>query len=85
MSKTRSELQIQLDELARETPLMVREHPEHGDFWSNFAGASDFIVDAAGAEDYDWVLLQIDEILKVNGRMPDEMAPSDDLPPAEEG
>lgn len=80
MAKTRTELQTQLDELAEQTPAMVREHPDDGDFWSNFAGASDFIVDDASAEDYEWVLAQIDGILRANGRMPDEMAPSDDLP-----
>lgn len=80
MSKSRAELQIQLDRLAEQTPALVRENPEDGDFWSSFAGASDFIVDEAGADDYEWVLRQIDQILNANGRMPDEMAPSDDLP-----
>ncbi len=80
MAKTRTDLQTQLDELAKQTPAMVREHTDDGDFWSNFAGASDFIVDDASADDYEWVLAQIDSILKANGRMPSEMAPSDDLP-----
>jgi hypothetical protein len=82
MTKTRAELQTQLDELAKQTPSFVRDHPDDGDFWSTFAGASDFIVDDAGADDYDWVLRQIDKILETNGRMPKELAPSDDLPPA---
>jgi len=82
MTKTRAELQTQLDELAKQTPAFVRDHPDDGDFWSTFAGASDFIVDDANADDYDWVLRQIDEILEANGRMPTELAPSDDLPPA---
>jgi hypothetical protein len=80
MAKTRTELQTQLDELAKQTPAMVREHKDDGDFWSNFAGASDFIVDDASADDYEWVLGQIDDILEANGRMPSEMVPSDDLP-----
>lgn len=80
MSTARAQLQTQLDQLARQTPSIAREHPDDADFWSEFAGASDFIVDSAGADDYDWVLLQIDAILKSNGRFPDEMAPSDDLP-----
>ncbi len=79
---TRAALQAQLDELARQTPTIVQEHPEEGDFWAAFAGASDVITDAAGPEDYDWVLRQIDGILEANGRMPQELAPSDDLPPA---
>lgn len=82
MPKTRADLQTQLQELARQVPLMVREHPEDGDFWAVFAGASDSIVDDAGAEDYDWVLRQIDDILTTNGRMPVELGPSDDLPPS---
>ena len=82
MTKTRAELQTQLDELAQQTPAFVRDHPDDGDFWSTFAGASDFIVDDAGADDYDWVLRQIDKILEANGRMPTELVPSDDLPPA---
>lgn len=81
MAKSRAELQTQLDELAKQAPEIVRENPDDGDFWSAFAGASDFIVDDAGADDYDWVLRKIDDILKANGRMPVELAPSDDLPP----
>jgi hypothetical protein len=82
MTKMRAEIQTQLDQLAKQTPGFVRDHPDDGDFWSTFAGASDFIVDDASADDYDWVLKQIDKILEANGRMPKELAPSDDLPPA---
>lgn len=81
MPSTRAELQTHLDELARQAPELVRENPEDGNFWAAFAGASDPIVDAAGADDYDWVLREIDEILKSNGRMPGELPPSDDSPP----
>jgi hypothetical protein len=81
MAKLRAELQILLNELAEQTRALVRDHPDDGDFWSAFAGASDFIVDDAGPNDYDWVSRQIDRILQVNGRTPTDLAPSDDLPP----
>lgn len=84
MAKSRAELQAQLDVLAKQTPALAKEHTDDADFFSAFAGASDFIVDEAGPDDYTWVLCEIDRILDANGKLREEMTPSDDRPPTTE-
>ncbi|KRE90873.1 hypothetical protein ASG87_01670 [Frateuria sp. Soil773] len=68
MAKTREELQALLDTLREQVPALVREHTDEGDFWSNFAGASDFILDDAGPDDFEWALEQINAMLAANGK-----------------
>ncbi|OJW42485.1 MAG: hypothetical protein BGO50_01760 [Rhodanobacter sp. 67-28] len=79
MAETRDELQALLKTLGDQMPVLVREHPDDGDFWANFAGASDFILDAAGPDDFDWVLEQINALLIANGKPTEDLAPTDDL------
>lgn len=81
MAKSRAELQTLLERLAQLTPRLAQENADDGDFWAAFAGASDFIADEAGPDDYAWVLCEIDRILAANGKLSEDMAPSDDLPP----
>ena len=82
MAKTRAKLHSLLDTLAEQTPALVMGHSENADFWSRFASASDFILDDAGSDQFEWVRLKVDRILQASGRLPSEPAPSDDLPPA---
>lgn len=78
MRKTREKLQGQLDTLSAHLPALVREHADDGDFWMSFAGASDFIVDDAGPDDYAWVMEQIDAMLMANGKAPAGHPSTDD-------
>jgi hypothetical protein len=80
---TREEIQSKLDALDRKMEAMKAENPNGEDFWPAFAGEADEITDGASADDYDWALKQIDGILVKHKRAPsDDVAPSDDLPPA---
>lgn len=60
---TRDDLQRQLDELDKSIPDLKRDNPDEADFWPEFAGMADLILDGASAEDYDWVNQQTDAIL----------------------
>jgi hypothetical protein len=82
MTKTREELVGLLATLKEQVPQLVQDHPDDGDFWANFACASDFILDEAGPEDFEYVLRHVDLVLEENGKLPRaDFAPSDDLPP----
>lgn len=67
MTLTRPELQIRLNALEARLPALVREYPEHADFWPAFAGMADDIVEAAGADDCDWVDDRLEEMLRRHG------------------
>lgn len=67
MTTDREQLQIQMNRLTVQMPRLQRECPDPADFWPAFAGIADSVVDAAGPEDFDWVVTQIDAILNRNG------------------
>jgi len=81
---TREQVQEKLDALDRKMEALKSENPSGEDFWPAFAGEADEITDGASADDYAWALEQIDAILVKHKRAPStDIAPSDDLPPAD--
>lgn len=67
MTLTRPELQTRLNALEAQLPALVREHPDPADFWPAYAGVADEIVDAAGADDCEWVDDRLEEMLRHHG------------------
>ncbi len=82
MAKTRVDLSDQLDELEKALPRLIECYPDDAEFWPAFAGMADVIEDAAGPDDYEWVLQRVDGLLARHGKLAtDDMPPSDNLPP----
>lgn len=67
MSLPREILQQHLNVLEARLPDMIRALPEPADFWPEFAGHADVIVDAAGESDCDWVHERLDDMLRHHG------------------
>lgn len=67
MSLPREALQQHLDALEARLPDMVRALPAAEDFWPEFAGHADVIVDAAGEADCEWVHERLDDMLRHHG------------------
>lgn len=61
-----------LDVLQASLPKMIADHPNDGDFWSEFAGCADAIEDAASATDCDHVRTRIDAMLSAHGLLSPE-------------
>jgi hypothetical protein len=72
MAKSRKELQTLLDTLDERVPSMIRANPCDVQFWNAFWRASDFIIEEAGAFDYDWLLIRLDCILERHGKVSSE-------------
>ncbi|WP_266180836.1 hypothetical protein [Dyella humicola] len=67
MAMTRDDLQVKLNCLYLQVRRLLRENPDPADFWPEFAGRADEILDQAGPSEYDWVAGQIDAMLEDNG------------------
>ncbi len=68
--KTRAELDAMLDALDAEIPAMLKQCPDDGDFWAEFAGHADAIEDAARGEDCAYVTQRLDVMIdNVKARM----------------
>lgn len=73
MKDARDQLQVALNRLLLQVGRIKREFPDPVEFWPEFAGRADAIVDAASPQDYDWVVTQLDRMLEGEGllaRMP---------------
>jgi hypothetical protein len=67
MVMPRETLRQHLNALEARLPEMVRTLPAPQDFWPEFAGQADVIVEAAGEDDCDWVHERMDEMLLEHG------------------
>jgi hypothetical protein len=67
MAKTLAELQQMLDALDAAMPGFLQQHSLEEDFWAAFSGVVDEIDGATGPDDFGWVLIQVDIILKRHG------------------
>lgn len=67
MTLSRHELESELAALDNAVAQLLIDHEDPADFWPAFAGMADTIVDAAGPDDADWALEQVDAIIKVRG------------------
>ncbi|WNL48369.1 hypothetical protein RKE25_22820 (plasmid) [Dyella sp. BiH032] len=76
---TRQNLAKQLDELDAAIDDMKKMHPDPSEFWPEFAGMADVILDQASAEDYDWVNARTDEILAKHHLAIPPQVPSEDV------
>lgn len=63
----RDDLQSMLDRLDREVAVGLRDNPDRDAFWPDFAARSNAVLEAAGAEHFDWVSAGISEILQRHG------------------
>ena len=63
----KEQLQNMLDRLDREVAAGLRDNPDRDAFWPDFAARSDAVLEAAGAEHFDWVSSGIAEILQRHG------------------
>ena len=76
---TREALQTRLDELDAALEDLKKAHPNPDEFWPEFAGMADVILDDASAEDYDWVNRRTDEILAKHHLAIPPQVPTDDV------
>jgi hypothetical protein len=67
MAKTLAELQQMLDALDAAMPGFLQQHALEEDFWAAFSGVVDEIDDVTAPDDFGWVLIQVDIILKRYG------------------
>jgi hypothetical protein len=67
MPKTLAELQQMLDALDAAMPGFLQQHSLEDDFWAAFSGVVDEIDDVTAPDDFGWVLIQVDIILKRYG------------------
>lgn len=63
----RNRQQLKLNRLLAKLPCLQQEFPDPADFWRAFAGLADLIVDAADADDIDWIACQINAMLEARG------------------
>lgn len=61
------DLQRMLDRLETEVAAGLRDNPDRDAFWPDFAAQSNSVLEAAGAEHFDWVSASISEILQRHG------------------
>lgn len=61
------DLQSMLDRLDQEVAAGLRDNPDRDAFWPDFAALSNPVLEAAGAEHFDWVSGSIAEILQRHG------------------
>lgn len=61
-----------LDALEKQLPELMLANPDEGDFWPEFAGVADSILDAAHGEDHAYAQGRIDCMLKNAGLIPGE-------------
>lgn len=61
------DLQRMLDRLETEVAAGLRDNPDRDAFWPDFAAQSNAVLEAAGAEHFDWVSAGISEILQRHG------------------
>lgn len=76
---SRADLQVQLDALDAAIDGMKKAYPEPSAFWPEFAGMADTILDAASADDFDWVNVRTDEILAKHHLAIPPQVPSEDV------
>lgn len=76
--KTRDDLQALLNSLEADLPGMLERNPDPADFWPEFAGRADEIVDGAGPDDHDWATAKVDELLALHGLLasPEGLTPN---------
>lgn len=70
MTDIRDPLQLRLNRLYLRTRQLRRELPEPEDFWPEFAGLADEILDVATPEEYDAVVGRLEVMLADNGLSP---------------
>lgn len=70
MTEVSAVLNVQLNRLYLRTRQLRRELPEPEDFWPEFAGLADEILDAATPEEYDVVVGRLEVMLADNGLSP---------------
>jgi hypothetical protein len=63
----RDDLQRMLDRLATEVQAGLHENPDPDAFWPTFATQSNFVLEAAGPEHFDWVSSEVSSILMKHG------------------
>lgn len=72
MPMHRADLVTQLEALELALPDILARCTDEADFWPEFAGIADEIVEAALPEDHDYVAGRIDSMLKNAGMIPGE-------------
>jgi hypothetical protein len=87
MAKTHAELQQMLDALDAAMPGFLQEHHVEEHFWAAFSSVVDEIDGATAPDDFGWVLVQVNVILKKYGILrrsahpavtnPEELGPQD--------
>jgi hypothetical protein len=87
MAKTHAELQQMLDALDAAMPGFLEQHHLEEDFWGAFSSVVDEIDGATAPDDFGWVLVQVNIILKKYGILkrsghaaetnPTELSPQD--------